>query len=96
MTSSNGSPLVLQRARLATPIDVLVLLQDADRSLRVLDWEDHAERMMCLLRRQYGAAGCAIVDREGRRRRGRVRERWRPGVRRSFETSAALSQRDRS
>jgi methylated-DNA-[protein]-cysteine S-methyltransferase len=62
MTSGNGRPLPLRRFRLATPIGVLVLLQDADGALRVLDWADHDERMHRLLRLHYGDGGFAIVD----------------------------------
>lgn len=62
MSSSNRPPLVLQRFRLATPIGVLVLLQDADGALRALDWTDHEERTTRLLRRHYGAGGFAIAD----------------------------------
>ena len=57
MSSSNRRPLVLRRFRLATPIGVLVLLQDAENALRVLDWADHEERMQRLLRRHYGDDG---------------------------------------
>lgn len=53
---------MLRRFRVATPIGVLVLLQDADGALRVLDWTDHEERMHRLLRRHYGAGGFAIED----------------------------------
>ena len=62
MSSSNRRPLVLRRFRLATPIGVLVLLQDAENALRVLDWADHEERMQRLLRRHYGDDGVAIGD----------------------------------
>lgn len=62
MLSSNRGPLVLRRFRLATPIGVLVLLQDAENALRVLDWADHEERMQRLLRRHYGDDGVAIGD----------------------------------
>ena len=62
MSSSNKRPLVLQRFRFATPIGVLVLLQDADGALRVLDWQDHDDRMQQLLRRHYGDGGVAVTD----------------------------------
>ena len=62
MTSSNRRPLALRRFRLATPIGVLVLLQDGDDALRVLDWADHDERTHRLLRRHYGDGAVAIAD----------------------------------
>ena len=62
MSSSNRRPLVLQRFRLATPIGVLVLLQDADGTLCALDWDDHEERMTRLLRRHYGEGGCTVDE----------------------------------
>jgi methylated-DNA-[protein]-cysteine S-methyltransferase len=65
MPSSNPSPLVLRRFRLATPTGVLVLLQDADDALRVLEWDDNADRLTRLLHRYYGS-GCAIADGDAR------------------------------
>ena len=41
--------------RLNTPIGVALLVADAEGTLRAFDWEDHAERVTELLRRQYGA-----------------------------------------
>jgi methylated-DNA-[protein]-cysteine S-methyltransferase len=40
---------------LATPIGPMLLLTDAEDNVRSLDWEDHADRLHLLLRRQYGA-----------------------------------------
>jgi len=40
--------------RLATPIGVALLVTDAEGALRCLDWEDHQDRMLLLLRRHYG------------------------------------------
>jgi methylated-DNA-[protein]-cysteine S-methyltransferase len=40
---------------LDTPIGTALLVTDEDGALRLLDWEDHEERMRVLLRRQYGS-----------------------------------------
>lgn len=40
--------------RLATPIGMALLVTDEGGVLRALDWDDHAPRMMDLLRRHYG------------------------------------------
>jgi methylated-DNA-[protein]-cysteine S-methyltransferase len=40
--------------RFDTPIGTALLVTDADAALRLLDWEDHEDRMRVLLRRQYG------------------------------------------
>ena len=42
--------------RLTTPIGPALMVTDADGALRAFDWEDHAGRIMELLRLQYGAA----------------------------------------
>jgi methylated-DNA-[protein]-cysteine S-methyltransferase len=47
------TPLLLSRESLPTPIGTLVILTDCTDCLRVVDWEDHQPRMLCLLRRQY-------------------------------------------
>jgi methylated-DNA-[protein]-cysteine S-methyltransferase len=41
--------------RQKTPIGVALLVTDRDGVLCALDWEDHEERMLQLLRRQHGA-----------------------------------------
>ena len=41
--------------RLKTPIGPALLVTGADGTLRAFDWEDHAVRVMQLLRLQYGA-----------------------------------------
>ncbi|MBV8450462.1 MAG: methylated-DNA--[protein]-cysteine S-methyltransferase [Hyphomicrobiales bacterium] len=40
--------------RLDTPIGTALLVTDDDGNLRLLDWEDHEDRMRVLLRRGYG------------------------------------------
>jgi methylated-DNA-[protein]-cysteine S-methyltransferase len=41
--------------RLQTPIGMALLVTDAEGFLRAFDWEDHARRVIDLLRLQYGA-----------------------------------------
>lgn len=41
--------------RIKTPLGQALLITDEAHRLRALDWEDHAPRMQCLLRRHYGA-----------------------------------------
>ncbi|MBV9974392.1 MAG: methylated-DNA--protein-cysteine methyltransferase, partial [Hyphomicrobiales bacterium] len=40
--------------RFDTPIGTALLVTDDDGNLRLLDWEDHEDRMRVLLRRGYG------------------------------------------
>jgi methylated-DNA-[protein]-cysteine S-methyltransferase len=53
MSSLPPDPLFLDS--LDTPIGKALLVTDADGALRLLDWEDHEDRMRVLLRRQYGS-----------------------------------------
>jgi methylated-DNA-[protein]-cysteine S-methyltransferase len=48
-------PETFSRDRLQTPIGMALLVTDADGVLRAFDWEDHARRVIELLRLQYGA-----------------------------------------
>ncbi len=50
------SPNRLHLDRFDTPIGTALLVTDDDGVLRLLDWEDHEDRMRVLLRRQYGSA----------------------------------------
>lgn len=85
-------PLALQRFRLATPIGVLVLLQDADQRLRSVDWEDHAERAARLLRVLYGDGGFAIDDgATAPSRPARALERYFAGDRGALDTLPVAS-----
>jgi methylated-DNA-[protein]-cysteine S-methyltransferase len=43
--------------RVDTPIGEMVIVADHDGNLRAVDWTDHEERMLHLLRRHYGANG---------------------------------------
>jgi methylated-DNA-[protein]-cysteine S-methyltransferase len=43
--------------RLITPTGRMLIATDAEHVLRALDWEDHEQRMMRLLRQHYGANG---------------------------------------
>jgi methylated-DNA-[protein]-cysteine S-methyltransferase len=45
--------------RLATPIGQALLISDDEELLRLLDWQDHEERMLVILRRRYGAVRLA-------------------------------------
>ena len=47
-------PDLLLIDRLDTPIGRALLVSDEDDRLRVLDWEDHEDRMLVHLRRRYG------------------------------------------
>jgi methylated-DNA-[protein]-cysteine S-methyltransferase len=48
-------PKYLFLDRLKTPIGTAVLVFDGDGALCALDWEEHEDRMMLLLRQQYRA-----------------------------------------
>lgn len=48
--------------RLATPIGTMLVATDPSGSLRALDWEEHVERMLRLLRLHYGRAGFALSE----------------------------------
>ena len=49
--------------RASTPTGTMLIVTDDERNLRALDWEDHQERMLKLLRRHYGGAGFRLVER---------------------------------
>ncbi len=42
-------------SRRTTPIGTMLILTDRQERVRALDWDDHAERLHCLLRRGYAA-----------------------------------------
>lgn len=46
--------------RLATPVDELVIVADAEGRLRAIDWSDHESRMRRLLDRYYGTGRYTI------------------------------------
>ncbi|MBV9569243.1 MAG: methylated-DNA--[protein]-cysteine S-methyltransferase [Hyphomicrobiales bacterium] len=48
-------PHRLHLDRFDTPIGTALLVTDDEGNLRLLDWEDHEERMRVLLRRRYGS-----------------------------------------
>jgi methylated-DNA-[protein]-cysteine S-methyltransferase len=54
MTSK--SPETFYAERIATPVGEAFLVTDSEGALRAFDWTDHEDRMLRLLRRQYGAA----------------------------------------
>ena len=43
--------------RIETPIGEMILVADHEGNLRAIDWTDHEDRMLRLLRRHYGANG---------------------------------------
>jgi hypothetical protein len=43
--------------RVGTPIGEMIIIADDDGNLRAVDWADHEERMLLLLRRHYGSNG---------------------------------------
>jgi methylated-DNA-[protein]-cysteine S-methyltransferase len=52
--------LRLLKDQFKTPIGAMVIAVDQDGNLRAVDWADHAERMLNLLRRHYGKNGFAL------------------------------------
>ncbi len=50
-------PLLFMIDRVNTPIGEMIIVADHAGNLRAVDWTDHEERMMALLRRYYGANG---------------------------------------
>lgn len=55
-----NKPLRLILDRVATPIGEMVIVADHDGNLRAVDWTDHEERMLRLLRRHYGTNGFTL------------------------------------
>jgi methylated-DNA-[protein]-cysteine S-methyltransferase len=49
--------LLLIIDRVETPIGEMIIVADQDGYLRAVDWTDHEERMLRLLRHHYGAHG---------------------------------------
>ncbi|MGB7191238.1 MAG: methylated-DNA--[protein]-cysteine S-methyltransferase [Acidobacteriaceae bacterium] len=52
--------LQLLMDRIETPIGEMILVADHDGNLRAIDWTDHEDRMLRLLRRHYGANGFTL------------------------------------
>jgi methylated-DNA-[protein]-cysteine S-methyltransferase len=48
--------------RLPTPIGAVMIAVDSEARLRILDFDDHEERMRRLLRLQYGAEAVRLVE----------------------------------
>ena len=48
--------------RMATPQGELLLIADEEHRLRAIDWTDHYERLMKLLRNHYGANTFSPVE----------------------------------
>jgi len=53
-------PLRLIIGRVNTPIGEMFIVADHDGNLRAVDWTDHEERMLRLLRRHYGPKGFTL------------------------------------
>lgn len=56
-----AEPIALKIDRFATPIGELVVIVDAQDRLRAIDWTDHENRMLELLRRYCGKAGFTLM-----------------------------------
>jgi len=52
--------LRLLKDQFNTPIGEMVIVVDHDGNLRAVDWADHADRMLRLLRRHYGKNGFTL------------------------------------
>jgi len=52
--------LQLLMDRIDTPIGEMILVADREGNLRAIDWTDHEDRMLRLLRRHYGANGYSL------------------------------------
>jgi methylated-DNA-[protein]-cysteine S-methyltransferase len=59
-----SEPLQLIIDRVDTPIGEMVIIADREGNLRAVDWTDHEERMLRLLRRHYGANGFTLEPSE--------------------------------
>lgn len=55
-----SQPLPLLIDRIETPIGEMILVADHEGNLRAIDWTDHEDRMLRLLRRHYGANGFTL------------------------------------
>jgi methylated-DNA-[protein]-cysteine S-methyltransferase len=51
--------------RADTPTGVMLIVTDDEQTLRVVDWEDHEDRMQRLLRRRYGENAIKLVETPG-------------------------------
>jgi methylated-DNA-[protein]-cysteine S-methyltransferase len=51
--------------RAATPTGPMLIVTDDEQRLRVVDWEDHEDRMQRLLRRRYGENAIKLVETPG-------------------------------
>ena len=56
-----AEPLALTIDSLETPIGELLLVVDGEGRLRAVDWRDHEDRMLLLVRRYCGPRGCTLA-----------------------------------
>lgn len=52
--------VTLLKDQFETPIGEMVIVADHEGNLRAVDWTDHTDRMMNLLRRHYGKSGFTL------------------------------------
>jgi methylated-DNA-[protein]-cysteine S-methyltransferase len=52
--------LRLLKDQFETPIGEMVIVADSDGNLRAVDWTDHTDRLLNLLRRHYGKNGFTL------------------------------------
>ncbi len=57
--ASDALTFLIDRA--ATPIGELIVVTDREGRLRAVDWTEHEDRMLVLLRRYYGPSGFTLV-----------------------------------
>ncbi len=55
-------PLTFRLARIPTPVGVMLIATDEQERLRILDWQDCAERMERLSARYYGPGAVTLRD----------------------------------
>ena len=55
-----SQPLQFLMDRIETPIGEMILVADHEGNLRAIDWTDHEDRMLRLLRRHYGTNGFTL------------------------------------
>ncbi len=57
--------LTFRLARIPTPVGVMLIATDEQERLRILDWQDYAERMQRLSARSYGPGAVTLRDSDG-------------------------------
>jgi methylated-DNA-[protein]-cysteine S-methyltransferase len=86
------SVLSLRLERLPTPTGAMLIVSDDQDRLRAVDWQDHEERMLRLLRRRYGEGAVALVEAKGKSTASQALEGYFEGELKALDGAPVATQ----